>query len=135
MWFLPKKFPQSFDDEFQIILNDYTLWWSLNYPDDSSDMEALAVAYSDTYLNRPIQRKVEEVSDLIADYSIDGVICHVNRSCRRALADINPLRKKLHQLSIPSVTIESDMANPNFYSDEQVELRIESFRDALRSVL
>lgn len=132
MWFLPKKFPHSFDDEFQIILNDYTLWWSLNYPDDSSDMEALAAAYSDTYLNRSIQRKVDEVADLIADYSIDGVICHVNRSCRRALADINPLRKKLHQLSIPSVTIESDMANPSFYSDEQVKLRIESFRDVLR---
>ena len=132
MWFLPKKYPHSFDDEFHIILNDYTLWWSLNYPEDSSDMEALAAAYSDTYLNRSIQRKVEEVADLIADYSIDGVICHVNRSCRRALADINPLRKKLHQLSIPSVTIESDMANPSFYSDEQVKLRIESFRDALR---
>jgi benzoyl-CoA reductase/2-hydroxyglutaryl-CoA dehydratase subunit BcrC/BadD/HgdB len=132
MWFLPKRFPRSFDDEFQIVLNDYTLWWSLNYPDDSSDMEALAAAYSDTYLNRSIQRKVEEVTDLIADYSIDGVICHVNRSCRRALADISPLRKKLHQLSIPSVTIESDMANPSFYSDEQVKLRIESFRDALR---
>jgi benzoyl-CoA reductase/2-hydroxyglutaryl-CoA dehydratase subunit BcrC/BadD/HgdB len=98
-------------------------------------MEALAAAYSDTYLNRSIQRKVEEVADLIADYSIDGVICHVNRSCRRSLADINPLRKRLHQLSIPSVTIESDMANPSFYSDEQVRLRIESFRDALRRVL
>jgi benzoyl-CoA reductase/2-hydroxyglutaryl-CoA dehydratase subunit BcrC/BadD/HgdB len=132
MWFLPKKFPRGFNDEFRIILNDYTLWWSLNYPDDSDDMEALATAYSDTYLNRSIQRKVEEVTDLIAEYSIDGVICHVNRSCRRSLADISPLRTKLHQLSIPSVTIESDMANPSFYSDEQVRLRIESFCDALR---
>jgi benzoyl-CoA reductase/2-hydroxyglutaryl-CoA dehydratase subunit BcrC/BadD/HgdB len=132
IWFLPKKFPCGFDDAVQVNLNDYTLWWSLNYPDDSGDMETLAAAYSDTYLNRPIQRKVGEVADLIADYSIDGVICHVNRSCRRALADIVPLRKKLHQLSVPSVTIESDMANPGFYSDEQVKLRIESFCDALR---
>lgn len=132
MWFLPKKFPRCFDDEFRIILNDYTLWWSLNYPEDSGDMETLAVAYSDTYLNRSIQRKVEDIADLIVDYSIDGVICHVNRSCRRSLADIKPLRKKLHQLSIPSVTIESDMANPNFYSEEQIKLRIESFHDAMR---
>lgn len=132
MWFLPKRFPRIWDDEFQIVLNDYTLWWSLNYPDDANDMEALATAYSDTYLNRPIQRKVEEVTDLISDYGIDGVICHANRSCRRALADIGPLRTRLHELSIPSVIIESDMANPGFYSDEQVKLRIESFCDALR---
>jgi len=56
----------------------------------------------------------------------------VNRSCRRALADISPLRKTLHERSIPSVTIESDMANPSFYSDEQIKLRIDSFRDTLR---
>ncbi len=133
MWFLPKKFPGGFDDEFQIVLNDYTLWWSLNYPEGVDNMDALAVTYSDTYLNRPLDRKIEEICGLIADYAIDGVICHVNRSCRRALADIQPLREKLRQLSIPSVTIESDMADPSFYSDEQVKLRIESFRDTLRA--
>jgi benzoyl-CoA reductase/2-hydroxyglutaryl-CoA dehydratase subunit BcrC/BadD/HgdB len=132
MWFLPKKFPPCGDAEFQIVLNDYTLWWSLRYPDAANDMEALAVAYSDTYLNRTLPQKVEEVASLAAAYSIDGVICHVNRSCRRALADVTPLRTRLHQLSIPSVAIESDMANPHFYSPEQTQLRIESFCDALR---
>ncbi len=132
MWFLAKKFPRSFDEGFQLVLDDYTLWWSLNYPDGCDDMEALAVAYSDTFLNRSVPRRVEEVVDLVAEYSIDGVICHVNRSCRRALADIMPLRKALHAAAIPSVTIESDMANPGFYSEEPVKLRIESFRDTLR---
>jgi len=132
MWFLPKKFPRGFDEGFQLVLNDYTLWWALEYPDDGTDMEALAAVYSDTYLNRSIQRKVDEVADLVAAYSIDGVICHVNRSCRRALADVHPLRKALYELTIPSVTVESDMANPGFYSEEQITLRIESFRDALR---
>lgn len=133
MWFLPRKFPGGLDGDVRIVLNDYTLWWCLNYPEDSSTMRGLAAAYSDTYLNRSIQRKVEEVTDLIAEYSIDGVVCHVNRSCRRALADIGPLRKRLHRLHVPSVTIESDMANPAFYGGEQVSLRIESFRDALRT--
>ncbi len=132
MWFLARKFPRSFDDEFQLVLNDYTLWWSLDYPGHCDDMGAMAAAYSDTFLNRSVDRRIQEVVDLIAEYSIDGVICHVNRSCRRALADIRPLRKTLHERSIPSVTIESDMANPSFYSDEQIKLRIDSFRDTLR---
>jgi benzoyl-CoA reductase/2-hydroxyglutaryl-CoA dehydratase subunit BcrC/BadD/HgdB len=131
MWFLPKKFPRCVDDEVRFVLDDYTLWWSLDYPDDCTVMETLATAYSDTYLNRSIQRKVEDVADLAADYEVEGVVCHVNRSCRRALADVNPLRKRLRQLGIPSVTVESDMANPSFYSDEQVKLRLESFCDAL----
>ena len=121
MWFLPKKFPRGVHDKVRIVLDDYTLWWSLDYPDDCTAMETLAT----------LQRKVEDVVDLAADYAVDGVVCHVNRSCRRALADVNPLRKRLRQLGIPSVTIESDMANPSFYSDEQVQLRLESFCDAL----
>jgi benzoyl-CoA reductase/2-hydroxyglutaryl-CoA dehydratase subunit BcrC/BadD/HgdB len=132
MWFLPKKFPPSGDESCRTILNDYTLWWALTYPEEGGAMEALAVAYSDTYLNRTLQRKVDEVAEVIADYAIDGVICHANRSCRRALADIEPLRAKLRQLSIPSVTIECDMANPRFYSSEQVRLRMEAFRDVVR---
>ncbi len=131
MWFIDRKFPRSCDDGMRIVLNDYTLWWSLDYPRDGSAMEVLAAAYSDTYLNRPMQRKVDEVMALIADYAIDGVVCHVNRSCRRALADIHPLQERLHRLRIPQATIESDMANPGFYSDAQVRMRMESLRDTL----
>jgi benzoyl-CoA reductase/2-hydroxyglutaryl-CoA dehydratase subunit BcrC/BadD/HgdB len=132
MWFLPRKFPRCGDAQFQIVLNDYTLWWCLRYPDTADDMEALAVAYSDTYLNRTVPNRVEEVAELVRAYSIDGVICHANRSCRRALADIDPLCRRLHQLRIPSVVIEADMANPQFHSAEQVQLRMESLCDALR---
>jgi benzoyl-CoA reductase/2-hydroxyglutaryl-CoA dehydratase subunit BcrC/BadD/HgdB len=131
MWFLPKKFPRIDDHRIRIVLSDYTLWWCLNYADQGSDVETLAVAYSDTYLNRPIRRKVDEVAALVEDYSIDGVICHVNRSCRRALADINPLRERLLEMDVPSVTIESDMANRSFYSEAQVRLRMESLCDGL----
>lgn len=131
MWFLGKKFPRGFDDEFQIVLNDYTLWWNLDYGGFSDPMRSLARAYSSTYLNRPLEQKVNWIRSLASEYTVDGVICHANRSCRRALADIAPVRKMLSQMNIPSVIIESDMANPAFYSNEQVMLRIESFKEVL----
>lgn len=130
LWFLAKKFPPGFDDNFRIVLNDYTLWWDLEYG-QGSPMEALTQAYGNTYLNRPLDRKLDWIESLIEAYAIDGVICHANRSCRRALADIEPLRKRLARRQIPSVVIEADMANPDFYLKEQVKLRIESFRDLL----
>jgi benzoyl-CoA reductase/2-hydroxyglutaryl-CoA dehydratase subunit BcrC/BadD/HgdB len=129
MWFLSSKFPKSFSEDFQVVLNDYTLWWNLDYGDSEDDMDALAKAYSGTYLNWPLERKVQWTAQLVDDYAIDGVVCHANRSCRRALADITPVRKMLAEKNIPSVVIESDMANPEFYSEEQVKLRIESFKD------
>lgn len=131
MWFLPGKFPPSFDAEFQLVLNDYTLWWNLDYGRDSSDMDALATAYSGTYLNRSLEDKLEWTKSLIHDYAIDAVVMHANRSCRRALTDITPLRDWLSARSIPSVVIESDMANPAFYADQQIKLRIESLKEML----
>jgi benzoyl-CoA reductase/2-hydroxyglutaryl-CoA dehydratase subunit BcrC/BadD/HgdB len=132
MWFLAKKFAGDYDKEFQIVLNDYTLWWNLDYKSGKNSIDKLITAYSNTFLNRSISRKIEWVTDLVKEYKISGVICHANRSCRRALADIVPLRKELSKKGIPAVIIESDMANPEFYSKEQVNLRIESFRDTLR---
>ncbi len=132
MWFLAKRFPDCFDNGFQIVLNDYTLWWNLDYKKGRCDLDTLISAYSNTYLNWPIDKKIEWVSDLVKEYSINAVICHANRSCRRALADIVPLRKELSKNGIPAVVIESDMANPDFFSKEQVNLRIESFRDTLK---
>ncbi len=132
MWFLAKKFPGDLGEDAQIVLNDYTLWWNLDYKAGADDIDKLITAYSSTYLNWQINKKINWVCDLVKEYSVKGVICHANRSCRRALADIVPLRNELSKIGIPAVIIESDMANPDFYSKEQVNLRIESFRDTLR---
>ena len=129
MWFLSSKFPKSFGENFKIVLNDYTLWWNLDYGDSDDDMKSLAKAYSATYLNWPLDKKISWTRQLVDQFSIDGVICHANRSCRRALADIVPVRTVLSEIKIPSTVIESDMANPEFYSEEQVKLRIESLKD------
>jgi benzoyl-CoA reductase/2-hydroxyglutaryl-CoA dehydratase subunit BcrC/BadD/HgdB len=129
MWFLAKKFSGDFDSEFQIVLNDYTLWWNLDYENGNNDIDKLITAYSNTYLNWPIGKKIEWVKTCVKEYAVNGVICHSNRSCRRTLADIVPLRKELSKSGIPAVLIESDMANPEFYSKEQVNLRIESLRE------
>jgi benzoyl-CoA reductase/2-hydroxyglutaryl-CoA dehydratase subunit BcrC/BadD/HgdB len=132
MWFLPKRFPGCFDEGYQIVLNDYTLWWNLDYKKGGDALDILITAYSNTYLNWPLDKKIEWVSGLVKEYSVKAVLCHANRSCRRTLADIVPLRKELSKIGIPAVIIESDMANPDFYSKEQVNLRIESFRDTLK---
>ena len=131
LWFLSGRFPRCFDDQFRIILNDYTLWWNLDYPDQSDDWQALTSAYSNTGLNWTLEKKIKAMLDLLDQYSIDGVICHANRSCRRSLADIVPIRELLSEKKIPSLLIESDMADPDAYSAEQIRLRIESFREMM----
>lgn len=133
LWHLPTRFPKCFDEHFRIVLNDYTLWWNLDYPEGVDPWQALAAACADTGLNRPLKKKLATTLKLVDDYIVDGVILHANRSCRRSLADIGPLRDKLGEKKIPSVLIESDMADPAAYSAEQVRLRLDSFREVLEA--
>lgn len=132
LWFLPNRFPPVFDETFRIVLNDYTLWWDLDYAAGET-LDALIAPYANTYLNRPLDQRLRWADALVSDYAIDGVILHSNRSCRRALAHLPPLRAHLEEKGIPSLTIESDMANPDHYSQEQVRLKIESFKESIKS--
>ncbi len=133
MWFLAKKYPRSFDDELRIVLNNYSLWWNLDYGDSDDNISSMISAYSRTYLNWPIDKKLGWAIQMIDEYSIDCVVFHANRSCRRALAEIMPLKERLAEMNVPSIVLESDMANSSFYSKEQIALRVESFREMLRA--
>lgn len=132
MWFLPGRFPAVFDKTFQIVLNDYTLWWDLDYPAGDT-LDALIAPYANTYLNWPLERKLGRLDALIADYAVDGVILNANRSCRRALAHLLPFRDHLAQKGVPSLMIESDMANPDYSAPEKIKLQIESFREGFKT--
>lgn len=131
LWFLPGRFPPLFDEQFQIVLNDYALWWDLQYGTQDT-LEALVTPYANTYLNWPLERRLTWADRLIQDYEIDGVVLHANRSCRRALAHLPALREHLDQKGIPWVMVESDMANPDFYLQEKMKIQLESFRERLK---
>ncbi|MCE5185828.1 MAG: 2-hydroxyacyl-CoA dehydratase family protein [Planctomycetaceae bacterium] len=130
LWFLPKRYPSFNDDRFQIVLNDYTLWWDLDYP-AADTLESLIRPYTSTYLNWLPQRRIDWTEQLVRDYAIDGVILHANRSCRRALAHVIPLRDHLLRQGIPSIILESDMANPDYYSPEKMNSQLESFKESI----
>lgn len=130
LWYLKKKVP-ALSGEAEIVLNDYTLWWALDYCRENG-FSALARAYKETYLNRGLAARCETLKALVKKYAIDGVVLSANRSCRRSAVDVLPLKRALDAAGIPSVTVETDMADPRSYAEEQVGLRLEAFLEGLR---
>jgi benzoyl-CoA reductase/2-hydroxyglutaryl-CoA dehydratase subunit BcrC/BadD/HgdB len=129
-WFLKERYPY-FHDAAGIVMDIYTTQWILDYSGQSL-MDKLVNAYGKIFINMPIDWKIKYVKNIISEYKIDGVIIHLNKSCKRdsiGLVIINQYFKK--HLNIPALVIESDMANPDWYNSENIRFNIDAFLELL----
>src|SRR3990172_9019845 len=77
-------------------------------------------------------RQADRFMELVRDYSIDGVIMHNTRSCRAVAIGQQHTKNILRNyLKVPSMFVETDMGDARTYSDAQVKMRINAFREPL----
>ena len=66
-------------------------------------------------------------SEVIKDTKCDGIIMHMNRSCKMCDFLQYEIGQQLHQdLGIPITTFDGDQADPRNYSPAQYETRIDA---------
>lgn len=128
-WFLKSRLP------FQVlpgcVINTYTMWWILDYS-GNAEKELLTHTYRNTYLNSTLAYRLQHLNNVIDDYTIDAVIIHINRSCKRDAFGIRGVKKMLYRLKIPSLTIEADMIDKKEYAESNIADRIEKFMSIVK---
>ncbi len=76
--------------------------------------------------------KSESYKKLIHDYSVDGMVFHLNRSCRyTSIFQLSILDTLQKDLGIPCMTFEGDMADPRTYNAEKVRSEVDAFMEVL----
>ena len=106
--------------------------WGPGDIDPSKPLESLAYK---TFIRPALRQQVGRVEPLVEDmvraakeYSVDGVItfCHVgcrqNSSCNRLVKDAI-----VEETGLPFLTVEDDIADPAFVSEEEMRDKIEGF--------
>jgi len=69
--------------------------------------------------------------DLLRHFNADGIVFHAIKSCRLNSGGFADLREHLSREGVPILMIESDIADPRFFSEAQVKNRIEAFMEGL----
>lgn len=71
----------------------------------------------------------------IKDYSIDGIVMHVTRSCRASTMGQIMVKNVIHDYfpNMPVMFIESDMVDVDSYSESETMNRIDSFMEMVES--
>jgi len=108
-----------------MVTSTYPDSWYLKY--ETNDLDGMARAYSQIYVNRNLAFDVDNIERLVNDFSLDGIVYHSNRSCK--LMDFRQFevqRRIEGRTGIPSVIFDGDQTDPRVFSPAQYETRIQA---------
>jgi benzoyl-CoA reductase/2-hydroxyglutaryl-CoA dehydratase subunit BcrC/BadD/HgdB len=92
----------------------------------------MAYAYTQIFINRGENAKLEMLMEMSAGFQIDGMIFHDSKTCfnnansRFGLPD--RIRKRT---GLPTLSIDGDLNDLRFFSDGQTRTRLETFFEQL----
>ena len=113
-----------------LVASTYPDSWTILY--EAGDLDGMARAYSSNYVNRNLDYGVDNLSDLVKEFSVDGLIFHSNRSCK--LMDFRQyevIRRVVERTNATSVIFDGDQTDPRAFSLAQFETRIQSLAETV----
>jgi len=137
IWFKMRSFEKFFDERrCALVAATYANSWG--GLEDSAGIEtrdaveALAVSYLNIYINYGFEQRIRYLARLIDEFGLTGFIMHSNRSCKPYSVGMYRLKEELTRLTgKPGVVIEADQNDPRFFSDAQVEARLDAFIESM----
>jgi benzoyl-CoA reductase/2-hydroxyglutaryl-CoA dehydratase subunit BcrC/BadD/HgdB len=135
VWFkmgaLSKKFAEH---KACLVAATYASAWAhLIHAEATGDLvRELARAYATVYINCSLEVRAKTLLDMVAKFSLDGVVMHSDRSCKAySLGQYDLARTLTERFGIPTLIIEADMNDSRVYAEEQVNARIDAFMETL----
>lgn len=114
-----------------VVTSLYSLAWGYDF-DLKRPMETLAENYLGVIINRGLKQRTRQVINLIDQYALNGLVLFSNRSCKSDSFGLYSLKDLVYQArGVPSVVIEGDMCDDRFFSQAQVETRLEAFLEQI----
>ena len=93
--------------------------------------------WTDQYLytaNLHLERRIEQYSEFVERYRLDGFLYHSNRSCKMVSQDIPEVRRAVaEKTGVPGVILEADHNDPRLYAIDHLEDQVKSFLELLAS--
>jgi benzoyl-CoA reductase/2-hydroxyglutaryl-CoA dehydratase subunit BcrC/BadD/HgdB len=108
-----------------MVTSTYPESWNVRY--EKNNLDGMARAYASNYANRNLDYDIENVSKLVKDFKLDGIIYHSNRSCKLMDFRQYEVQRRIEQeTGIPSVVFDGDQTDPRNFSEAQYETRVQA---------
>jgi len=134
MWFDLKGLASKFAlHDASAITHPYPLvFGTFKDLDPSKPLDSMAECMLKAYVNLGIGQRIDILVEQAEKYRLDGMAMQISRSCKALGTGIYDIIEKVERRTgLPWVTFESDMCDPRFYSEAQVDTRLEAFFEIL----
>ncbi len=132
MWYNLKFFSDVEDDNVIFTYETYLRYVWGGRIDINDPWTSFANKHLDVWLNYSINQRVRTLLEDIPRFKLDGFVFHENHSCKRfAMGQKDAAATLLEELGVPSVFIDSDMADPRVFSAAQCRMRMDTFIEML----
>ncbi|MDN5299164.1 MAG: (R)-2-hydroxyisocaproyl-CoA dehydratase alpha subunit [Clostridiales bacterium] len=108
-----------------MVTSTYPESWNIRY--ETNDLDGMARAYSSNYANRNLNYGIKNVTKLVEDFALEGIIYHSNRSCKLMDFRQYEVQRRVEEATgVPSVIFDGDQTDPRIFSQGQYETRIQA---------
>jgi len=115
------------------VINGYVTAWSVSY--EPGDLDGMAKAYQLASTNSFSTPSImEKRTDTIKKFGCDGMLCHVNRSCKLMTFHIFVGRELIEQNAhVPVANFDGDQSDDRAYSEAQFETRLQGVVEIMQA--
>lgn len=109
----------------------YPNMWSLHYT--PGDLESLGEAYTSIITNCNAATKVKLTKDVIESGKCDGLVYHVNRSCKiMSFLAVETTEQVEEETGKPFVMFDGDQTDPRNFASAQFDTRIQTLQEIMQ---
>lgn len=113
-----------------IVASLYPDAWLLMY--EPGNLEELALAYATVGNNSNMEFQSDRRTQMVRNFSVDGVVFHINRSCKvMDFMQYEQQRMLAARTGVPMVTFDGDQSDPRNFSQAQFETRMEALMEMI----
>jgi benzoyl-CoA reductase/2-hydroxyglutaryl-CoA dehydratase subunit BcrC/BadD/HgdB len=117
-----------------VVASTYTNAWAelAGLIDPAQPLASMARTYLHPILNRGTGYKLATMQRMIADYALDGVILHSDRSCKPySIGQMDQRDRLIRASGVPALLLEADHNDPRAYADGPAATRLAAFVEML----
>ena len=115
-----------------VLASTYCNSWIFSALDPDDPFESMARAYTELFIVRGDNYKEKYIGEMLEFFNCDGIIYHDAKTCPNNSNCRYGLPQRMEKFSgLPSLTINGDLNDLRFISDEQTKTNVEAFIEQL----
>ena len=106
--------------------------WNLSYDANDESLHGMAEAYTRIYINTCLENKVNVLLDIVEGKQCDGVVYHLNRSCKlMSFLNVETAEMIKEKTGKPYVSFDGDQTDPRNFAPAQFDTRVQALSEMM----